>query len=265
MASYAAALKRPSQAPASAPLPATPNEGSTRVWTGRPVGGAADARGPMAAENADAALRAAERLVHCIRERDIAPSKARLLSAAARAFQDRVGQLLGLECSESPAGSPLRPAGRPPGTRALWSEGKHRRRGYHLARTVKRQQDELRCLKERQSWTLTTLSLVQAGLSDPSASARATEEFGREFSPSVDSFFGRTSVCHIRHAMALTLKSLTANSARAYIARTAPASVVFRHLHDEASLRVRSFLSDVGTGPSEGSTRALTGPNEGST
>ncbi len=138
-----------------------------------------------------------------------------------------------------------------------WTIASLRRRCRYLQSIVARKKDELATLQRREGHKLMNLTIVQVGLSDPTNSARSVEEHAREFNvfPSDLPPVGRTSVCWLRHAFARVLRRLCRLAARAYTSESTHGFVCFRHLHDEASMRMRSFLA--GAGPSEGGTRVL--------
>ncbi len=173
--------------------------------------------------------------------------------AAAAEFRSKVERALELD----PA--PPR-SGRPHGGRWRWNVGKYRRRCCYLQKRVKKLEAAKAMLTERTSFKLDALSIVRAGLSDPSSSSRVVEEYARDYNLSDAPPFGRTSVDRVRHALARVIKRLCRAAAQGYARRAKHGFLCLRHLHDEASMRMRSFLGEApaAEGTSEGWSRAQT-------
>ena len=124
----------------------------------------------------------------------------------------------------------------------LWQVKQFRRRCYYLQSIVEAKKLAAQKATERCQNKLNALSMIRAGLSDPGCSARGVEELANDFNLAA---IGRTSVCRIRHAFARILLFLGRIEARKYVADNVHGFVCFRHLHDEACMRMKSFSSGV--------------------
>jgi hypothetical protein len=115
-----------------------------------------------------------------------------------------------------------------------------RRRCWNLSRKLRRLNETLSKRQERKSFRLAVVGMVRAGLSNPDSSARAVEEYCREALMTDLPQVGRASVCHLRHAFARIARNLCQSQVPRYIEAIVGGFVVFRHLRDEACMRVRS-------------------------
>ena len=84
--------------------------------------------------------------------------------------------------------------------------------------------------------------LVGAGLSDPRASLRSVSDWCREFAIDDSSPICKSSVSHVRNAFGEILRGINRQDVRQYAAGATDGFIVIRHLHDEASMRLRSDL-----------------------
>ena len=99
---------------------------------------------------------------------------------------------------------------------------------------------ELDKLKKGQS--LSKHWLVGAGLSDPRASVRSVSAWCEEFAIDKCSPICKSSVSTVRSAFGEVLRGINRQDVTKYAAGAAVGFVVIRHLHDEASMRLRSDL-----------------------
>ncbi len=83
--------------------------------------------------------------------------------------------------------------------------------------------------------------LVHAGLSDPSTPVRCVADWCRDFNAEVPAI-ARTSVGAVRDAFCETLKAMAASHLKNYCSDSPHGWILIKQVHDEASMRLRSFL-----------------------
>lgn len=136
-------------------------------------------------------------------------------------------------------------AGRPLGSvkRTTRQQG---RRICKMARTL-RQQDAVLAQRESASQQLqSTVWAVSAGLSDPNTSTRSVETWCREFNHEVAPV-SHSYVSHLRNAFAQLLLDMNRRDMKALVASAPGGFVIIKHLHDEATMRLRSTVGSTPT------------------
>ncbi len=86
---------------------------------------------------------------------------------------------------------------------------------------------------------------VHAGLSDPSTSVRSVADWCRDFNAGVPPL-GFSSVNAVRDAFCETLKAMAAERLAQFCADPPHDWILIKHVHDEASMRLRSSLQGLG-------------------
>ena len=132
-------------------------------------------------------------------------------------------------------------AGRIPVERTLRAWRKKCDAAKAKARSLEKQLSEF---KANETHRLTLHWAVAAGLSDPSASNRSVESWCREFAVSKSKQpISKSSVSAMRDTFAQILYDMNKADAKRYVETAGNGFIVVRHLHDEATMRLRSTMA----------------------
>ncbi len=134
--------------------------------------------------------------------------------------------------------SEVRGAGRPPGSVKRTSR-QQARRICKMARALKQKDAELAQREQaHQSFSSMTWA-VSAGLSDPNTSTRSVETWCREFNHEAAPL-SHSYVSCLRNVLGELLLGMNRKDVKAFVAAAPGRFLVIKHLHDEATMRLRS-------------------------